>query len=187
MDSTNYTSFKIGFKLKNPSTGDCLSYKMQPPSDSRFIKLTPAPCSGIPSDPKRSLQKPLVSMFEKVTFGDNSYALLDDKYQYCVTDNGMVDFKQGGCKIYSYKEKPNVMGYLPNETTYNSTIYNGVISNTMLEGSRPENPKTQTLEYSNKYIPDQVTSNDSVFASIPTLAAGYKLPAIGGINVYQTN
>ncbi len=181
MDSTNYTSFKIGFKLKNPSTGDCLSYKMQPPSDSRFIKLTPAPCSGIPSDPKRSLQKPLVSMFEKVTFGDNSYALVDDKYQYCVTDNGMVDFKQGGCKIYSYKEKPNVMGYLPNETTYYSKIYNGVISNII-----PENPKTQTLDYTNKYIPDLVKS-DSVFASVPTLAAGYKLPAIGGINVYQTN
>ena len=136
MDSTNYVNFRINFQLNYKDK--CLNR----------ISLQPENCIV-----------PKQSRFEKVTFGDNTYALVEDTYQNCFTDNGtMGNFKNGGCKVFSFKDKINNAI----NPSFNSTLYIGHVND--------EDP--------NKYIPDKKPTDISnrVFTSIPTLPANYKKP-----------
>jgi hypothetical protein len=150
MDSTNYTNFQIGFQLgKNDM---CLNKKT----------LKPEKCknSYIFTD----------SDFERVTFGDNTYALVDSTYTNCLTnDNTMRDFNYGNCKVFQNKQDQiNINGYKIRRPTYNSTY----ITNIGLD---------KGLEYTNAYIPDKIIAypKQEIFAPIPTLPVGFNLPFNG--------
>jgi hypothetical protein len=161
MDSTNYALFRTKFQIK--SGNSCLNNKT----------LLPESCSGVNIG-----LSPVISKFEKVTFGDNTYAIVDDKFQTCISKNEkeMVNFNNFSCKIFNQKE------LLPMKQLYNKSFFTGIITDSMLNFS--SNPEFSTYTPDPNFDPKSESNSKYVY-TLPTIPPGYTLPNGTSLNMYD--